>query len=498
MECKDSYVAATRQPVVVEADSEIEIENLVLLRPLDLELRISPATDMAGESWKLMLLNLTARESAGTGATDPEGRWTLPGLSPGKYLLFVANSLGKRMAEEAIDLAPGQTSFEIELRIVWVDGEVSLGDEPLAAKVTFGGVSGGTSIPMASDEQGRFSGWVPREGSWDVDVTCDDPPVFRRFRDVEVKTNEATGIAHVELRLPDTLLEGEVVDDQGRPMPGAAVVIVPIPAVENVSYSHTDGDGRFAVRGYVPGLYRLEARVQGPAGTLVSGTVEIELAANAPTASAQLVVRQMQQLRGRVVSEAGGVAGAAILLSELETQGLPGMVLPRAETGIDGTFTVEVPAQVRAATLTVLAAGFVLHRQPLVIEPGIELPIALQRQGGTLVFRLPESPGEQPRLPRLWVVHDGGSPIDIGLLHRWAGINGLFPSASEIVVPFMPPGSYTVCWRPTPKDEAPADEVCEHGSLAPSLEWMIDLAPDSDDPDGGETLEAQPPKGDAK
>jgi hypothetical protein len=267
---QDGYVRARRAPVAVEPAGEVELDELVLERPLDIELRITPASNLGGKPWSLMLLNLEDMDPIGAASPDSDGFWRLSGLAPGSYALFIASSDGTRIAEKKLELASGQSSFEIELPIIWVDGSVELGDEPLPASMTFGSTSGGVSITMDSDAAGVFAGWLPREGLWAVDVTADEPKIFRRLRDVEVSPDSATGVARVELLLPDSLLQGEVVDDQGRPLAEARIVVLPVSAAETASYAVSGDDGRFALHGFSPGRYRLEARVADPKGTMAN------------------------------------------------------------------------------------------------------------------------------------------------------------------------------------------------------------------------------------
>lgn len=53
-------------------------------------------------------------------------------------------------------------------------GRVTLGDDPLAATLWFGGRSGVRRIRFDSDEKGRFDGWLPEEGTWPVDLVSEE------------------------------------------------------------------------------------------------------------------------------------------------------------------------------------------------------------------------------------------------------------------------------------------------------------------------------------
>ena len=193
------YLPAKISPVHVPEGGEIELDDVVLRRPVELERRFRPAMDLSGKPWDLILIDFSGGEAPRLGTTDAEGTWKVPDLAPGQYVLLVADGQGTRMAEREIWLAPGETVQDVELDVVFVEGDVTLGDQPLVGRVVFGGTSGSVSVAMESDAEGRFAGVVSRTGSWRVDVTAKDPRVFRRFRDIEVEPNPASGVARVEL-----------------------------------------------------------------------------------------------------------------------------------------------------------------------------------------------------------------------------------------------------------------------------------------------------------
>ncbi len=95
--------------------------------------------------------------------------------------------------------------------------------------MAFGGASGTTSVLMFADDEGLFQGSLPRSGSWQVDVKSRGFGVHRRLRAVEVEPAAGSSRAWVEIELPGTRLEGEVVDAQGRGIDRATVMAVPVP-----------------------------------------------------------------------------------------------------------------------------------------------------------------------------------------------------------------------------------------------------------------------------
>jgi len=468
----------TPKILVSEAREKELPETLVLHRPLELELEVVPPLDIRGRRWRVALVRLGDPEAVAQAWLSEEGRWRRPGLEPGRYQVMINDSQGSRVGAEWIDLAPGESEVLIELPVVRVEGRVSLGEEPLEAEIAFGGRSGSVSIALASGEEGFFEGIVPREGEWDVDVRSTDPKVNRRLRKVPVEVNPALGVAVVDLELPDTLLEGEVVDEGGAPVEGAAVISLPLPAVEKPSTAFTDEEGHFELRGFATGSFRIEARAQGPRGTMTSEAVELELSEDDPTASVRLVVRDVLQLRGRVISTTGSVvAGAALTARPVMVEGLPAMILPMATSGTDGGYVLELPPGAAGAEITIMAPGFVLTRREVAADPSktLDLVVEPQDRGGTLRLSLAERIGDGfEGRGHPYVLHDGVERYSVGTLRNWAFRSGVIAPGAEMAVPAMPAGAWALC-RPG-KTGSPADHgsQCSEGFLAPTGELKLE------------------------
>jgi hypothetical protein len=472
------YLSERVSPVVVTEDAETEIADTILLyRPLDLEVNILPEQDLSENTWKLLLLAMDSMETSASGSANEAGLWVARGLRPGNYLLFLSDSQGTRMAVEHVPLDDRRTSYSIELPIVWVEGEVTLGAEPLPASLVFGGVSSSVSIKMDCDLEGRFIGWVPRPGLWNIDVMSDDPEIFRRLTNVEVEPRQGSEVAWLDISLPDTILEGSVLDEGGNPVPQANVLILRLPAAEPPSYTSADDQGEFSVHGYPPGEYRLEARAQGEHGPLSSEPTAVVLAADAPTASVRLIMREMTEVRGRVVSStSSGVPGASIRLSSIRGEGLPGIISPSTQSDMEGRFVLEVPREIRHADLTVLAPGWVLSRSPVTIEAHGELVVPLSQDGGTLIVNLNDTADfTDLDQPRIFVIHNSGVRFDLGTLASWATMNGVVAEDKRIIVPNMPLGAYSVCWPRRNQDTRSSTSMprCMDGFLLPSGELEI-------------------------
>jgi uncharacterized GH25 family protein len=76
---------------------------------------------------------------------------------------------------------------------------------------------------MESDDEGRFHGILPREGPWRIEVQAAEP-AFSTWARAEVDAGRA-GKATLDIRLPDTRIFGHVVDEQGKPVARADVIV---------------------------------------------------------------------------------------------------------------------------------------------------------------------------------------------------------------------------------------------------------------------------------
>jgi hypothetical protein len=180
-----SYILTARQPgfadtrlypVTVMENAETALRDpLVLELPLALEVRINPPVDLYHQPWKVVLWQLSAISGSVDEVTEEmaseTGIYVKEGLSESGFLVMVHNSVGDKMAGTKFELTSTSTVVDFELSIVWVEGTLRLGDEPLSADVVFGGPFGSVKISMAADEDGEFSGYLPREGEWLVRAT---------------------------------------------------------------------------------------------------------------------------------------------------------------------------------------------------------------------------------------------------------------------------------------------------------------------------------------
>ncbi|HKV09963.1 MAG TPA: carboxypeptidase-like regulatory domain-containing protein [Thermoanaerobaculia bacterium] len=473
----DAELAPARvSPVVVREGLQAEIlDPIVLARPVSLEVVLDPPLDPYGQPWKLQLYPEQAPdasvEGSWKGTASEEGRWTQAGLAPGDYQLSVVGDLESRWAHQEIRLERGGPPVFVEIPVVWIQGKVTLGDEPLAATLWFGGRSGERRIRFDADEKGRFEGVLPEEGTWSLALASEEKELQLSLKPVQVKRLPGKRAASVDIRVPDTTLAGEVVDDKGRKVPGAQVSVIR----EGTHLISTDEDGEFEFRGIEPGLAGVEAQEQDR----TSGMVEVTVSEDRDAPRLRLVLRQATQVRGRVSSSAGPVPGAE-LLAFPSVSDVPFAAGVEAVTRADGSFILSFPANVQAFHLTVLAPGYAFRMLPVVVERGKALEVPVETSGGTLVL---EMPGLRREGPQPLLAHNG-TFTPLPLLSRWLRLQRVQSrDPGRIVIPNMEAGDYSVCRNAgleLRQGKEPPGDRCVSGFLPPHGELVLRLGGGSD------------------
>ncbi len=478
------FAPAQLHPLLVAPGAESALrEPLVLERPIELEIQLTPPMDPRGRAWRLLVVR-GSDWSAGAdgrpvhdGDAPASGLVRLPGQRPGLFAVHVADQAGNRWASEDgwRAHAGGPARLELAISSLPLEGELLLGEEPLPeARVWLGGKAGNPRVELVTDARGRFSSLVPKAGKWRADVTARALPADVR---TEVEIDEG-GDQFLRIRLPDTEVYGRVVDGDGKPV---ARAMVSCRSTHGGARVESQADGSFELRGLNAGVLVLSASSrseQGPAGS--QGLFAV-VAEGRPAGPFELVLTGTERLAGQVLGPWGAVAGAGVHVSARSGRGRVSEEMAR--TDLEGNFSVPRVRDPVEVSAVVTAPGFAL--QAFSVSPRETFAVfEVALDPGTISVRLPATNDLGAR--RLHVFQDE-HVLPPQLLFDWVRGHGLpWPQDSEwLELPQMAAGPYRLCLdlpeRLTVAAQETGDwrlglETCETGFLAPGGALSFDFA----------------------
>lgn len=450
----------------VREQAETELTQPVLVEPLArLSVQVIPAAPPNGSPWKIRLFASSGLGEPREADVGPDGLAEFSRLQPGDYALLV----GEAQRPQAVwgqrqVTVPEEPQVVITLDLVEVEGEVTYDSRPLAAGIAFGGTHGVQRVPLTSNEEGRFRGFLPRAGAWDVLVMGLRQKVSWAGQ-VEVPQPVGGEPAHVSLRVAGREVRGIVVNEDGTPQSQAHVVLQPVAG----SYFYhpgdvTDADGRFRLTGLPEGAFAVRAeyrdRTSEPTVIRLKGTEE------AP--ELRLVLGEGFTLRGRVLGVRGPQAGVPVEMNGLVALTLP----PLGTTDESGEFTLQVGKGAGIVSVVAFptfgALAVRCTAQP--VQGAFDVPVP-SLQGSLELTGLPTG----PPLPPLVAIHQG-CPVFLHTLFRWARHTGARPLQREgWLIPALPPGRWDVCrWLWT--GESPGPGPCAGGVLPPGGLLNLDVS----------------------
>ncbi|MEA2602581.1 MAG: hypothetical protein QOF89_3573 [Acidobacteriota bacterium] len=382
----ERFAPATTSVKVVPGEvTEVANPPLILELPKVLEVYVDPATDPSGQPWTAKLQKLDRDSSVLTpvaeGAIALDGSWRKPGIPPGRYLLRIGLKSGETWWLDQIELTENPAPVQVRLDFVDVKGSVHLGKKPLPAKLWFGGQFGAVRMEAQADEKGKFKALLPKSGEWVVHVESEDPPVQREIPKVKIEPKPGTHVAELDLRLPDTILRGRVVDEKGEPIGKAIVTALSNGAVrEDGVQARTDEAGHFEFRGLLPGTTLVEA----DAGQdRFAHPVAVDVPEEKDSPSIVLIARPQLRLSGTVVSSAGPVAGARI---KAAPAGMPYIGVHTVTSDVQGHFEVVLPPKAQEMLLSVGAPGFAFRMLRVPVPENRQFTVGVDQAAGTLVI----------------------------------------------------------------------------------------------------------------
>ncbi len=506
-----SYALTVQQPglalaripeIQVLADAETRLTAPIELHPpWKVEVFVDPPFSPTDTPWDLTFLPKSRQDldDFHRGTTDLSGSATFADLAPGTYLLFVetatptpSGNARTVWATQEVELTADQA--QVQIRISWVPlvGRVFAGKDPIETTLWFVGNQGRERIPLASDAEGRFTGYLPREGTWEVEVSpFTASPAVQKLDPVAVAKVVGKEAAEVEIRIPTTRLSGIVVDGD-RPVSNAVILLASPERKSREAQAISDAAGEFEIRGVRAGSAYLWAQ----AGDRTSEWLPLEIQEGRDLTEIRLVVRPQVDFRGQVVSPSGGVPGALITATpetSAAARGTTPALVRRVLSGPDGGFVLALPAEANAATMLVLPPGNSLRLLRIDLQAQGRSPLLLpvSGEGGTLVLVLGNA--DAPA-----VLQHGNALVHLGVLREWSLRHGggWQEDQGRLIVPQVESGDYALCWASSLKPAATpglvANPGCAYGNLLPHRELLLDLTSHLQEPQPPTELQGAP------
>jgi len=349
-------------------------------------LTLSPPADPDGLPWRIEVTRRGERDGGATmlrtiaaGVATPDGRWSTEELEEAEYAIAIRDAAGSVHHTRDLTIASGDPPLHVNIEQVSLRGRVTLGGEPVQAKVSLSGPEG-AALEIATDEDGRFRGVVPAEGEWNAAVW---PAGTRQLLRRRVHIHRADGASHatVELELPGGRLEGVVVDDRGRGV--AANLTVVRDGRIDVS-GGTEEDGTFSLVGLREGTVQLVADgVEGTSNPLAC-TIDDDR-----RTTVRVALQRRMELDAIVVTDGGAPVAGAIVGYFAPT------FLERRESvsGPSGRVSLELPANTPRVTVVVIPPGFPRKVVTVPIDPRSRtLRFVVGQTAATLRVRLAGAP----------------------------------------------------------------------------------------------------------
>lgn len=451
----DGWSSAREPEIRVEEGRETRLSALTIEPLARVEVSLMPPLDPYGERWRVKLYQLTP--IAGTaveiaaGQALMTGQWSVGGVHGGAHLIAVADHRGNAFARSTVDVSPRMPPVLVTIDAVAIDGVVRMGDAPLAARLEFRNPNGAKAT-FRSDAEGRFSGALPAEGRWNVDVTGKNNMSVSQTTEVRRRDS---GPVKVELELADTTIDVTVVGGDGKPV--AARVRALDRDGRIIAAAPTDENGRVQLAGIdAEEEVRLSATSR-PAGR-ASGAVAVRFDSQG-RAETTLIVQSQIGVRGWLVTPAGkAVAGAFVRF-----------LVPQREryyneevSGPSGQFEITVPPDTAKLDLVILPPAMPVKMVSIPIDPDFDPNVEIVVGGPAATLEIETS--TSPPFP---IIRSGSMAVHTPMLRyplNWSSPPRDWRNWGLAVT--LEAGSYSVCSN--------TGANCKAVSLAPGAIERVD------------------------
>ncbi|MFP5286384.1 MAG: carboxypeptidase-like regulatory domain-containing protein [Thermoanaerobaculia bacterium] len=154
----------------------------------------------------------------------------------------------------------------------------------------------------------------------------------------------------------------------------------------------------------------------------------------------ELRLRSMKKLSGSVLSSRGPVAGARVVLRAFS----PTVGGGEASTGPEGTFTLEVPENIGAATAVVKAPGY--GTKAFLVAAGEKpLSLTLAEAAGEIAIVLPRSAADLSRENLRVILFQDDMEVPVNLLRTGEGPQVVSNAEPVLRLASLAPGRYSAC-----------------------------------------------------
>ncbi len=413
----------------IRRDEEYVVdEPLGLPEPGRLRIFLEPS----GHHWKFSILEVQPRsqlEKVVRAETLDEGLFLeLDDLPVGSFGFRVEDGNGGIWTSGDLEIIPGENPpLQIEIPQLEISGTLLSGKIPMAARILFGAM-GEQQIPIEADEEGRFHGYLPRRGRWELAAEVNGAG-YVALEPIELEE----GASDLILHLPAARLEGFVYED-GKPAANALVLVKEEGGRGRVlATSTTDSKGRFRALGLAGGHFGLLAKT----AERQSEWLLVEALAGSSSEEIRLDLLPSTRLEGRVSVQGIALPGAKVTAIPNVRNGGRGSAL----SGVDGTFEVILPAGTTEAGIIVLAQGYGAKLgQVSTSGQDIDLDMSLGAAWGDLWIR-----GIYCR-PLEYTLIYGSMRLDLfDVLVSFLSVGRAVEGAGSLTLRGLAAGSYVVC-----------------------------------------------------
>ena len=436
-----SVIASTERPKLSSPPLSVAIfegaesalsRPLLMSAPHPLTITVDPALDPWGRRWRVDVMGGATPGQFDTLAKELipiNGSYRSPSLYSGHYEIHIGAQDNSIWHRQELDVDDNATTVFVPLHLIRIRGAVHLGDKPVAAKIWLGGEHGVPRVQLQSDEQGEFTGFVPQrdDDTWPVTIQSEMPQVQRNFSGVKFRHRD-DGDLEADFRLDLTMLQGDIVEEDGTPVDHARVSITAMDGGRNeIVQAYGTADGRFVSYGLPPGQYQVTAH----SFMRESRPANVEVRAGEETPSMRLVLMPNRELKGIIRSTVGPVAGANVTSWPTD---VPADRLMTAHTDESGHFAEIIAPGAEQLDVLVDAPGFALKFFHAHWEGERQLLIPVRQDGGSLTI-------------------DGIAAADAVIQHAGATLSlaaltwrlGSSTSGLRTTIEMIDVGSYTVC-----------------------------------------------------